>query len=229
MFWNWMKVYRLGLVFFAGIVMNACILREYDVEGVDLEENWEFEITTPLFKGELSLENIIAGMDTFTTFPGNPVTEVQFSDDSTLVIATELLYEPVHFLEDFHFYINDDYEIKEGSFTYTVTNSLPFPVNLQTKFFFITEGPDYGDINFIPPSFAPARHENNTVTPVTTIRKVTIPVESLDFFRRNRVRFTMWFGEPADSLYAGPLLASHPLDITIVFSGVVNEKKKHLP
>lgn len=218
-------LYWLVIVLLAVIGMNSCILKEYDVEGMDLEERWEFTITTPLFTGEVLLEDIIAGLDTVVTFPDKPVTEIQFSDDSSLFIATELLYEPSDFLDDFHFFISDDYDVKEGTLTYVVTNSLPFPVNLQTEFYINEESNETG-IVFLPPAFAPVRYDNDTITPVTTIHEVTIPVASLEFFRRNRVTFTTWFSQPSDTLYSRNLHASVPIEISIIFSGTVTDKRE---
>lgn len=220
------KAFRVltTLILLAGF--TGCITDEYDIGELDLEESWEFQLSTPIFKGTVLLKHLLPTGETAQPLPGESVTEVQFSSDSSIYVGSEFFYKPNVFLKDFAFHVSDKgYELKEGKLRFIVTNSYPFQVNLETSFY-TGRWENSNRLAFLPPPFAPVIYKYDTIVPVTTIHEMEISKAGLELVNKNKVGFSLWFDAPNNSFYIQQLAATIPVTISVVLSGTYAERKE---
>ncbi len=233
-FASWEKLYKeyiqkmfrkklfIVLPLMVALSVNSCFYEDYGIEKADFSDSWNFQLTTPLFYGNVELKDLIGKTYSGDSYgDGNIILE--FSNDSSVAIPIGILSEPHIFLNNFPLYIADDYQISEGNFKFIVSNGCPYPLNLQIEFH--TGGSRQG-ILFSPPPFAAADMINDTLRPVTTIQQIAIGPDQLSFIMKNRVRFISWFNTP-DSIPRPEKLSAHsPVEISIILSATITQDEE---
>jgi hypothetical protein len=153
--------------------------------------------------------------------PGDKIV-LDYSNASDRIIPKQLIFEPSSIIDSLQFLIQGNYSLKDVELVFKVTNSCPFPLNLQLQF--INQnivGPPV-----LPPAFNGADLNQLQVTPVTTVHSILLDSLQLRSFTfSKRLRLSSWYDHNNFINQNDTLSAHYPIDVSIVMIGTVQTRK----
>lgn len=209
-------------------IFQSCKTDEFKFSEITLKEDFGVKIITPIFSGndksghKMEFRDFIHDWSKPIGDPSGPQTVLQYSDSTFKTIPTGLIFDPSSIIDSLQFLIQGNYSLKDVELEFKVTNSCPFPLNLQLQF--INQnvvGPPV-----LPPAFNGADFNQLPVTPVTTVHSV--PLDSLQlqsFTFSKRLRLSSWYNQNNFINQNDTLYAHYPIDVSIVMIGTVQTKK----
>lgn len=207
---------------FTLLIFQSCILKEFKGDKVHLKEDWDLEMMAPLFHGQFTFDELISSWDTLIVVNNEPVSILKFTPDSNITIPTYIIFEPSVIIEGFNFLIDGDDYIYSADLIYTVKNSSPFALNFQMRFY-NKETPEEKGPAILPPPFQEGNNENGSFLPSESVYSLPLTMEQLESFKAgNRIEFSTWFEIPETDQHLDSLLATWPLEISVVFSGILH-------
>lgn len=214
---------KLVIIFIAAFFLNSCIIDEFRFGRMHLKDDWNMELVMPLFYGNLDFKDLIY-LNGIAGSTEGEINYLKVNDDSVLAIPTLLIYEPHAFIDSFNFLIEGDDYLTYVRFDFEVTNGSPLPLRLGLRFF-EKHYPDLKGPLILPPAFDAGKFVDGKVIPVSDSHEWIFQEEELTSFKRaNRIEFIAWF-EPSANIQPGDtLLADYPLEISIRFTGVVEDQ-----
>jgi len=149
---------------------------------------------------------------------------LDYSNSPDETIPTSLIFDRSTIIDSFHFDVQGIYKLSEITFQFTVSNSCPFPLNLQLQFFNKANTGNLGP-PILPPAFAGANFSQTPVKPFTTIYNMkldSLQIQSIN--NGNRVKFSSWFKETDYINQNDTIYAHYPIDVLIVVIGKFQAK-----
>ncbi|HKI87652.1 MAG TPA: hypothetical protein VKA38_01410 [Draconibacterium sp.] len=217
------RIIKWGFVTGILLLFQSCILKEFKFNEIKLSNDWEMQLGSPLFYGNLEFKDLVYDWkEPVQINTGEPVVNLQFSSDSVIDFPTRLIYEPSAIIDSFNFLIEGDDYLSQASFKYLVTNGSPFPLYLQLRFFEKHSSAAKSPA-ILPPAFPAAQLENGSLIPVKTEYTLPLTTSQLESFKRgNRIQFVTWFNKAATGFNPDTLSAHYPVELSIVLSGIVH-------
>lgn len=226
------QVFNINRYFFVLIfsvfIFQSCKTDEFKLSEITVKEDFGVKIITPIFSGNDKSGNRMEFRD-FIHDWGNPIgdtsgpqTVLQNSDGTFDTIPTRLIFDPSSIIDNLQFLIQGNYSLKDVELVFKVTNSCPFPLNIQLEF--INQnivGPPV-----LPPPFDGADFNKLPVKPVTTVHSV--PLDSIQlqsFTYSKRFKLISWYNHNNFIDQNDILSAHYPIDVSIVMIGTVQTKK----
>lgn len=212
------------------VVFNSCKTDEFNFNEMTIKEDWGINLVLPLFTGKDKSSNVLEFKDFVhdwkTQIPDLPgtktVLDIQNSPDIT--IPTSLIFDSSVIIDSFHFDVQGIYKLSELTMQFTVTNSCPFPLNLQLQFFNKRNTANLGP-PVLPPAFKGADFDKTPVTPVTTVHSLTLDSLQISSINNgNRVKFSSWFDETDFIKNNDTINAHYPIEVLIVVIGKFQAK-----
>ena len=214
---------------FSFLFYQSCKTDEFKFDEITIKEDFGVKIITPMFSGKDKQGNILEFRDFIHDWkkpiPDNssPYTVLQYSDGTFKTIPTRLIFDPSVIIDSLEFLIQGRYSVEEIELVFTVSNSCPFPLNLQLQFLV------RNDLNntvppVTPPPFGEADFSQIPVSPVTTIH--TLKLDSLqvqNFMDSRNIKLTSWFDQTNFINQNDTLSAHYPIDLSIALIGVVKK------
>lgn len=214
-------------VFITALFLNSCILDEFKVDEIQMKEDWDMDIVSPLFHGNFEFKDLLHDWDTLVFQSGEQTSFLKFENDSVLKIPSNIIFEPVSIIDSFSFLINGNYSLSKVRLEYNVNNGCPFPLNFQMRFFEKT-GPLQSEGLVLPPPFLQADFNGVYFIPVESKQSVTLNNSQLQSFSvSNRVEFTTWFDTSELINLKDTFLANYPVEISIILHGEVQGKNEN--
>jgi len=226
----WKRYSMWLLIIFAFLQLHSCKTDEFKFDEITLKEGWGIDIIMPLFNGKDKNGNILEFRDFIhdwrTPIPDLPGTKtvLDYSNSPDETIPTSLIFDSSTIIDSFHFDVQGIYKLSEITFQFTVSNSCPFPLNLQLQFFNKASAGNLGP-PILPPAFSGANFDKTPVKPVTTIFNMkldSLQIQSIN--DGNRVKFSSWFKETDYINQNDTIYAHYPIDVLIVVIGKFQPK-----
>ncbi|HSM46355.1 MAG TPA: hypothetical protein VK872_00955 [Draconibacterium sp.] len=215
----------LGLLVF---IFQACKTDEFKFSEITVQEDFGVRIITPIFSGndksghKMEFRDFIHDWSKPIGDLSGPQTILQYSNGSFTPIPTRLIFDKSSIIDSLQFLIQGNYTLKDVELVFKVTNSCPFPLNLQLQF--INQnivGPPV-----LPSAFDGADFNQLPVTPVTTVHSVSLDSMQLQSFTfSKRLRLSSWYNQNNFINPNDTLSAHYPIDVSIVMIGTVQTKK----
>jgi len=209
-------------------IFQSCKTDEFKFSEITLKEDFGVKIITPIFSGndksghKMEFRDFIHDWSKPIGDPSGPQTVLQYSDSTFKTIPTRLIFDPSSIIDSLQFLIQGNYSLKDVELVFNVTNSCPFPLNLQLQF--ISQnvvGPPV-----LPPAFNGADFNEFPVTPVTTFHSVVLDSLQLQsFIFSKRLRLSSWYNQNNFINQNDTLSANYPIDVSIIMIGTVQTKK----
>lgn len=213
---------------FSALIFQACKTDEFKFSEITVQEDFGVKIITPIFSGndksghKMEFRDFIHDWSKpIPDLPGDKIV-LDYSNAGDKIIPKQLIFDPSSIIDSLQFLIQGNYSLKDVELVFKVTNSCPFPLNLQLQF--INQnivGPPV-----LPPVFNGADFNQLPVTPVTTVHSV--PLDSLQlqsFTFSKRLRLSSWYN-PNNFINQNDTLSAHyPIDVSIVMIGTVQTRK----
>ena len=218
------------VLFLSFLFFHSCKTDEFKFSEITIKEDFGIKIITPLFTGKDKQGHIMEFRDFIhdwkQSYSNNsgPYTVLQYSNNSFKTIPTSLIFDPSIIIDSLEFLVQGSYTLYNIELVFTVTNSCPFPLNLQLKFLVKNS-----QNNFIspvsPPSFGEADFAQIPVIPVTTVHTMKLDSLQIENFRNSRnIELTSWFEQHNFINQNDTLSAHYPIDLSIVMIGEVRAK-----
>lgn len=221
------KKYPIHLIWFLFIVIfQSCKTDEFKFDELKFKEDYGVKIISPVFSGRDKEGNHLEFRDFIHDWkkpigdPSGPYTVLQYSDSTYKTIPTRLIYDPSSVIDSLQFLVQAKYSLKDVVLVFTVTNSCPFPLNLQLQFI---KGKIPGP-PILPPPFPEADFNQFPLTPVETIHVVPLDsAQTADFSNVKRIRLSSWYDQSKINIINqnDTLSAHYPIDLSIVMIGTV--------
>jgi hypothetical protein len=222
------QIFNINRCFFVLLstffIFHSCKTDEFKFSEITLKEDFGIKIITPIFSGNdksghtMEFRDFIHDWSKPIGDPSGPQTVLHYSDGTFKTIPTRLIFDQSSIIDSLQFLIQGNYSLKEVELVFKVTNSCPFPLNLQLQF--INQnivGPPV-----LPPAFNGANFNQFPVTPVTTVHSVVLDSLQLQSFSYSkRVRLTSWYNQNNFINQNDTLSAHYPIDLSIVMIGTV--------
>ncbi len=227
---SWKKYSVYLSVILIVILFNSCKTDEFKFDEITLKDDWGIDLILPLFTGKDKNSNVLEFKDFIhdwkTPVPNLPGTKtvLDFNNSPDITIPTALIFDSSSIIDSFHFDVQGIYKLSELTMQFTVSNSCPFPLNLQLQFFNKRNSSNLGP-PVLPPAFNGADFGKNPVIPVKTVH--TIKLDSLQISsinNCNRVKFSSWFDETDFIKNNDTIYAHYPIEVLIVVIGKFQAK-----
>lgn len=221
------KKYRYFIFLtFAVLLFQSCKTDEFKFNEITIKEDWGIKIITPLFIGNgMEFRDFV--YDWYKPIPNLPgqKTVLDYSNAPDKLIPTQLIFEPSAIIDSFPFYIQGPYSLGEIELEFTVTNSCPFPLNLQLQFF-NRSNPNKLGPPVLPPAFSEADFTMLPQKPSNSVRSVKLDsLQILSFMNGDRIKFTSWFDSNNFINQNDTISAHYPIDVSIVIIGLVQGER----
>jgi hypothetical protein len=209
-------------------IFQSCKTDEFKFSEITVEEDFGVKIITPIFSGndksghKMEFRDFIYDWSKpIPDLPGDKIV-LDYSNASDRIIPKQLIFEPSSIIDSLQFLIQGNYSLKDVELVFKVTNSCPFPLNLQLQF--INQnivGPPV-----LPPAFNGADFNQLQVTPVTTVHSILLDSLQLRSFTfSKRLRLSSWYDHNNFINQNDTLSAHYPIDVSIVMIGTVQTRK----
>ena len=212
------------------IFFNSCKTDEFKFDEIALKEDWGINLVLPLFTGKDKSSNVLEFRDFIhdwkTPVPNLPGTKtvLDFENSPDITIPTDIIFDSSVIIDSFHFDVQGIYKLSELTMQFTVSNSCPFPLNLQLQFFNKRNTANLGP-PILPPAFNGADFGKTPVTPVNTVHSIKLDSVQINSINNgNRVKFSSWFDETDFILNNDTINAHYPIEILIVVIGKFQAK-----
>ena len=211
-----------GVLLSTILLLQGCILKEFNFKENKLDTNWDLQLLFPLFYGDLEFKDFIYDWKSpITVNPGDSTVVLEYKADSVITIPSQIIFEPATIIDAFNFLIEGDNYLSKAALKYTVTNGSPYPMFLQLRFFDKSSSADQSPA-ILPPAFPAAKRDNGILIPEKTEYTLELTPEQLTSFKMaNRVEFVSWF-EKVPGYNPDTLSAHYPIQLSIVLSGVAH-------
>jgi len=216
---------------FAVLLFQSCKTDEFKFDEITLKEDWGINLIMPLFNGKDKSGNVLEFRDFIhdwkTPVPDLPGTKtvLDYVNSPDVTIPTELIFNESTIIDSFHFDVQGIYKISEITFQFTVSNSCPFPLNLQLEFFNKNNTGNLGP-PVLPPAFASADFGQAPVKPSITVYSMkldSLQIQSIN--NSNRVKFSSWFDKTDFINQNDTIYAHYPIEVLIVVTGKFQTKQ----
>ncbi len=214
---------------FTVLLVQSCKTDEFKFSEITIKEDFGVKIIVPVFAGSdkqghhLEFRDFIHDWKKPISDPSGPYTVLRFSDGTFKEIPTRLIFDFSSIIDSLQFLIQGNYKLKDLELVFTVTNSSPFPLNLQVQFIDNNiPGPP-----FLPPPFPEADFNQTPVKPFTQVH--IVPLDSLQtesFANSKRINLSSWYDPSASNVQKDTLSAHYPIDLSIVMIGTVQIKNE---
>ena len=212
------------------IFFNSCKTDEFKFDEIALKEDWGINLVLPLFTGKDKSSNVLEFRDFIhdwkTPVPNLPGTKtvLDFENSPDITIPTDIIFDSSVIIDSFHFDVQGIYKLSELTMQFTVSNSCPFPLNLQLQFFNKRNTANLGP-PILPPAFNGADFGKTPVTPVNTVHSIKLDSVQINSINNgNRVKFSSWFDETDFILKNDTINAHYPIEVLIVVVGKFQAK-----
>ena len=213
-------------LFITVLFLNSCILDEFKFNEIQLKEEWNMDIVSPLFQGDFEFKDLIYDWNSVVFQTGGPNVGLRFSTDSVLIIPSQIIFEPAVIIDNFNFFINGDYNLASVALEYTVSNGCPFPLNFQMRF--NNKNSNIKGPPVLPPSFLAANFDGLKFIPETSKHTISLNNEQLQSFKTsNRIEFSTWFDSSDLINQQDTFLSDYPVEISIVLYGEVEGRDEN--
>jgi len=212
----------------SAFIFQSCKTDEFKFSEITVKEDFGVKIITPIFSGndksghKMEFRDFIHDWSKPIGDPSGPQTVLQYSDSNFKPIPTSLIFDPSSIIDSLQFLIQGNYSLKAVDLVFKVTNSCPYPLNLQLQF--INQnivGPAV-----LPPAFNGADFNLLPVKPVTTTHTVSLDSTQLNSFTYSkRLRITSWYNQNNFINQNDTLSAHYPIDVSIIMIGTVQTIK----
>lgn len=226
--WKKYPVY-LSVILFV-ILFNSCKTDEFKFNEITLKDDWGINLVLPLFTGKDKSSNVLEFKDFIhdwkTPVPNLPgaKTVLDFNNSPDITIPTSLIFDSSSIIDSFHFDVQGIYKLSELTMQFTVSNSCPFPLNLQLQFFNKRDAANLGP-PVLPPAFKGADFGKTPVIPVTTVHTIKLDSLQINSINNcNRVKFSSWFDETDFIKNNDTIYAHYPIEVLIVVTGKFQAK-----
>lgn len=226
----WKRYSKWFLIIFTFLQLHSCKTNEFKFDEITIKEDWRVDIIMPLFNGRDKNGNILEFRDFIHDWkkpvpdlPGAK-TVLDYSNSPDETIPTSLIFTESIIIDSFHFDVQGIYKLTEITFQFKVTNSCPFPLNLQLQFFNKNNTNNLGP-PILPPAFVGANFGQIPVKPATTAYNVkldSLQIQSIN--NGNRVKFSSWFDKTDFINQNDTIYAHYPIDVLIVVIGKFQSK-----
>lgn len=220
----------LVFLFFVIILLQSCKTDEFKFDEITVKEDWGINIVMPLFNGKDKNGNILEFSDfihdwkmPIPDLPGTK-TVLDFSNSPDKTIPTSLIFNSSTIIDSFHFDVQGIYKLTEITLQFTVSNSCPFPLNLQLQFFHKANTGNLGP-PILPPAFVGDNFNQPPVKPTTTVYTMkldSLQIQSIN--NGNRVKFNSWFDKTGFINQNNTIWAHYPIIVSIVVIGKFQAK-----
>lgn len=212
------------------IFFNSCKTDEFKFDEIALKEDWGINLVLPLFTGKDKSSNVLEFRDFIhdwkTPVPNLPGTKtvLDFENSPDITIPTDIIFDSSVIIDSFHFDVQGIYKLSELTMQFTVSNSCPFPLNLQLQFFNKRNTANLGP-PILPPAFNGADFGKTPVTPVNTVHSIKLDSVQINSINNgNRVKFSSRFDETDFIINNDTINAHYPIEILIVVIGKFQAK-----
>ncbi len=222
------NIFNINRCFFVLIIwlfiFQSCKTDEFKFSEITIKEDFGIKIITPLFSGndksghKMEFRDFIHDWSKPIDDPSGPYTVLKYSNGTFKTIPTRLIFDSSSIIDSLQFLVQGNYILNDAELAFIVTNSCPFPLNIQLQFIYQNVvGPPV-----LPPAFEGADFNQLQVTPVTTVHKVTLDSMQLQsFILSKRLRLTSWYNQNNFIYQNDTLSANYPIDVSIVLTGTV--------
>jgi len=224
------KYFYCFLIISIIILFNSCKTDEFKFDEITLKEDWGMNLIMPLFNGKDKNGNVLEFRDFIhdwdTPVPHLPGPKIVLdhlnSDDKT--IPASIIFDPSVIIDSYHFDVQGIYKLSEITLQFTVSNSCPFPLNLQLECFNKNNTNNPGR-PVLPPAFDGANFEQLPLKPLTTTYKIKLDLPQIQSINYgNRVKFTAWFDKTDFINQKDSIYAHYPIEVLIVVIGKFQAK-----
>lgn len=226
----WKKYSVFMAIIFIVIFFNSCKTDEFKFDEITLKEDWGINLVLPLFTGKDKSSNVLEFKDFIhdwkTPVPNLPGTKtvLDYENSPDITIPTGMIFDSSVIIDSFHFDVQGIYKLSELTMQFTVSNSCPFPLNLQLQFFNKNNVANLGP-PVLPPAFEGADFGKTPVTPVITVHSIKLDSLQINSINNgNRVKFSSWFDETDFILKNDTINAHYPIEVLIVVVGKFQAK-----
>ena len=206
---------------------NSCKVDEFKLNELGIKEGWSTEIVVPFFYGNMEFRDFITDWYNYEESYSfdEPLTILEYDEYYHKTIPTKLMFEPAVIIDSFPLLIQGNYELDSIDLEFIVTNTSPYPLNLELKFFNkLDEFPGGQPVN--PGVFSAGNVNGNRVEPVQTVQHVKFSPEQNESFKDdNRVQFTSWYDK--NDFSKDTLSANYPIEVSIILFGVIKNKNEN--
>jgi len=213
------------------LLFQSCKTDEFKFDEITVKEGFGVKIIAPLYTGKdkngdiLEFKDFIRDWKKPIADPSGPFTVLKYSDDSYKTIPTRLIFDPSVIINDLELSIKGNYTFGEIELIFTVSNSCPFPLNLQLQFL-VSNSLNNTVPPISPPPFNEADFSQIPVLPVVKAWSVNLDSLQLKNFNDSKsIRLTSWYDETIFINQNDTLWAHYPIDVSIVMIGVVQPSK----
>jgi hypothetical protein len=224
-----MEVYCKKLTYIISICLtillfNSCILDEFKFNEIKLEDDWGFDIVSPLFRGNFEFIDLINDDTPISIESGDKKSVLRFKSGNDTVVPMRIFFEPSTIIDSCNFFIQGNYSLDSISLRYTVSNACPFPLNLQMRFM-ESENPTNNEPTILPDPFPAAEYNGDNLVPADSIQIIVLNEEQrISFCKGDIMEFSTWF-EPSELInHQDTFLSYYPVEISIVLYGEVKTK-----
>lgn len=222
----------LFFLFFSVLLFQSCKTDEFKFDEITVKEEFGVKIIAPLYTGKDKSGNILEFKDFIRDWkknisdPTGPFTVLQYSNNSYITIPSRLIFDPSVIISDLELSIQGNYRLSDIELVFTVSNSCPFPLNLQLQFLV------NNSMNNIVPPISPLPFNEADFTQMPVIPFTTVHLMKLDslqvrnFNDSKSIKLTSWYDETNFINQNDTLSAHYPIDLSIVLIGVVHPRNE---
>jgi len=219
-----LKKYAIFIsLLFSVFLFGSCKTDEFKFDEITIKEDWGINLIMPLFNGtdknghKLEFRDFIHDWKTeIPNLPG-PKTVLDYVNSPDITVPTSIIFDSSSIIDSFHFDIQGIYKLSEITLRFTVSNSSPFPLNLQLQFFNKNNTANLG-----PPVLPPAFNATNFGKTID-VKLDSLQIQSVN--NSNRVKFSSWY-EKTDFINQNDTIYAHyPIDVLIVVIGKFQVKQ----
>ena len=226
----WKKCSYCFLIIFTVLFLHSCKTDEFKFDEITIKEGWGIDIIMPLFNGKDKNGNVLEFRDfihdwkkPIPDLPGTK-TVLDYLNTPDETIPTSLIFDSSTVIDSFHFDVQGIYKLAEITLQFTVSNSCPFPLNLQLQFFNKANSGNLGP-PILPPAFIGANFDQTPVKPAITVYNMKLDsIQILSINNSNRVKISSWFDKTDFINQNDTLYAHYPIDVLIVVIGKFQAK-----
>ncbi len=208
------------------LLTNSCKVDEFKWNDLGIKEGWSTKIVVPLFYGNMEFKDFITDWNTYDNAftVGEPLTTLKYKTEYYPVIPTDLIFTPSIIIDSFPLLIQGNYELDSISLEFIVSNSSPYPLNLELLFFNKLDKTPTGQ-PVSPDSFDAGEINGNSFDSVQNKHKVDLTPEQIKNFNNgNRVQFTSWYTN--NGFVKDTLSAHYPVEVSIILLGAIKNKNE---
>ena len=214
------------------LVFHSCKTDEFKFDEITVKDDFGVKIITPVFTGKDKQGHILEFRDfiydwklPFVIDPADSLTVLKYANGSYKTIPTRLIFDPSVIIDSLEFLIQGGYSLKEAELNFIVTNSCPFPLNLELQF--INLGNPNGQVTtIIPPAFAEADFSQSPPVAVKTIHNIKLDsLQKQNFVDSKKIRLSSWYDKTSFINQNDTIFANYPIDVSIVLIGTAQTKK----